>query len=87
MVEANVAVASALDRFEFPSCGASIPTPMPSAPKISAVCQALRHSRVPRHLDRTAIQDLLASVKDTPLSYAVNICIFSAACRKRSIRR
>ncbi len=30
---------------------------------------------MPRYLDRTAIQDLLAAVKNTPMSYAVNLHI------------
>ena len=75
MVEANEAVASMLDRFEVPFMRRIHPDPDASTAKNVARFVKLCGLKVPRHLDRHAIQDLLTAVKDTPMSYAVNLHI------------
>jgi len=81
MVEANVAVASALDRFGIPFMRRIHPDPDAVSTKNISRFVKLCGIRVPRHLDRSAIQDLLASVKNTPLSYAVNMYVLRSMQR------
>lgn len=72
MVEANEAVAGLLDRFRIPFLRRIHPAPdAQSAKNLSRFIKLFR-MKVPRVLDRHAIQDLLESVKGTPLSYAIN---------------
>jgi ribonuclease R len=75
MVEANEAVASLLDRFGVPFMRRIHPDPDAITQKNLGRFVKLCGLKVPRHLDRHAIQDLLAAVKNTPMSYAVNLHI------------
>jgi ribonuclease R len=72
MVEANEAVAGLLDRFRVPFLRRIHPAPDAQSAKNLGRFIKLFRMKVPRVLDRRAIQDLLDSVKDTPLSYAIN---------------
>lgn len=72
MVEANDAVASLLDRFDVPFMRRIHPDPDAITQKNLGRFVKLAGLKIPRQLDRHVIQDLLAAVKDTPLSYAVN---------------
>jgi ribonuclease R len=81
MVEANVAVASALDRFGIPFMRRIHPDPDAVSTKNITRFVKLVGIKVPRHLDRHAIQDLLESVKDTPLAYAVNMYVLRSMQR------
>jgi ribonuclease R len=81
MVEANEAVASALDRFGVPFMRRIHPDPDAVSTKNITRFVKLCGIKVPRHLDRAAIQDLLAAVKDTPLSYAVNMYVLRSMQR------
>ncbi|MEN8128502.1 MAG: RNB domain-containing ribonuclease, partial [Planctomycetota bacterium] len=73
MVEANEAVAGLLDRFGVPFMRRIHPDPDALTTKNLGRFVRVCGLKIPRHLDRAAIQDLLASVKGTPLAYAVNI--------------
>ena len=75
MVEANEAVASLLDRFNIPFMRRIHPDPDPASTKNLTRFVKLCGMKVPRSLDRAAIQDLLAAVKGKPASYAVNMYI------------
>jgi ribonuclease R len=75
MVEANEAVASLLDRFNIPFMRRIHPDPDPASTKNLTRFVKLCGMKVPRNLDRAAIQDLLAAVKGKPASYAVNMYI------------
>jgi len=75
MVEANEAVASLLDRFNIPLMRRIHPDPDPASTKNLSRFIKLCGLKVPRQLDRAAIQDLLAAVKAKPASYAVNMYI------------
>ena len=81
MVEANDAVASALDRFGIPFMRRIHPDPDAVSTKNISRFVKLCGIKVPRHLDRAAIQDLLAAVKDTPLSHAVNMYVLRSMQR------
>ncbi len=72
MVEANDAVASLLDRFGVPFMRRIHPDPDAMTQKNLGRFVKMCGLKIPRHLDRHVIQDLLAAVKDTPMSYAVN---------------
>ena len=73
MVEANEAVASLLDRFNVPFMRRIHPDPDAITSKNLGRFVKICGLKVPRQLDRNAIQDLLAAVKNTPLSYALNM--------------
>ena len=75
MVEANEAVAGLLDRFGVPFMRRIHPAPDAAAAKNLGRFVRVCGLKIPRHLDRAAMQDLLATVKGTPLSYAVNMTI------------
>lgn len=75
MVEANDTVAAALDRFGVPFMRRIHPPPDGVSLKNVSRFVKLCGLRVPRTLDRAAIQGLLSSVVDTPMSYAVNMYI------------
>jgi len=72
MVEANEAVAGLLDRFRVPFLRRIHPAPDAQSAKNLGRFIKLFRMKVPRVLYRRAIQDLLESVKGTPLSYAIN---------------
>jgi ribonuclease R len=75
MVEANEAVAALLDRFGVPFIRRIHPDPdslsLTGLSHFIKVCGF----KVPRRLDRTTIQDLLATVKGTDLSYPINLVV------------
>ncbi|MBL7214421.1 MAG: ribonuclease R [Phycisphaerae bacterium] len=73
MVEANEAVAGLLDRFGVPFMRRIHPDPDAITSKNLGRFVKICGLKVPRHLNRNAIQDLLAAVKNTPLSYALNM--------------
>lgn len=81
MVEANVAVASALDRFGIPFMRRIHPDPDAVSTKNISRFVKLCGIKVPRHMDRQAIQDLLSAVKETPLAYAVNMYVLRSMQR------
>ena len=73
MVEANEAVASLLDRFDVPFMRRIHPAPDAFTTTNLVRFVKLCGLKVPRHLDRSAIQDLLAAVRGTSAEYAVNM--------------
>ncbi len=75
MVETNEAVAALLDRFNIPFMRRIHPDPDPTSVKNLGRFVKLCGLKVPRHLDRAAIQDLLAAAKGKSCSYAVNVYI------------
>ncbi|MCD6393154.1 MAG: ribonuclease R [Planctomycetes bacterium] len=75
MVEANEAVAALLDRFNIPFMRRIHPEPDPTSVKNLGRFVKLCGLKVPRKLDRAAIQDLLAAAKGKSSSYAVNVYI------------
>ena len=81
MVEANEAVASVLDRFGVPFMRRIHPEPAPAGVKELGRFVRLCGLKVPRRLDRAAMQDLLAAVKGTNYSYAVNLHILKSLQR------
>jgi len=81
MVEANEAVAALLDRFGVPFMRRIHPEPEPVGMKNLGKFVKLSGLKVPRSLDRAAIQDLLAAVKGTSKSYAVNTYILRSLQR------
>ena len=75
MVEANEAVASLLDRLNVPFMRRIHPEPDSLSMKnLSQLVRALGFS-MPRTPDRTSIQNLLAAVKDTDFSLAINLAV------------
>lgn len=81
MVEANEAVAALLDRFGVPFMRRIHPEPEPAGMKNLGRFVKLAGLKVPRSLDRAAIQDLLAAVKGTSKSYAVNTYVLQSLQR------
>lgn len=75
MVEANEAVAGLLDRFGVAFMRRIHPEPDAITTKNLGRFVRVCGLKIPRHLDRAAIQDLLAAVKETPLSHAVNLYV------------
>jgi len=75
MVEANEAVAVLLDRFNIPFMRRIHPDPDSLTIKNLAGFVRVCGLKVPRALDRHAIQSLLDSVKGTPYSFAVNMTV------------
>jgi ribonuclease R len=75
MVEANEAVASLLDRFDVPFMRRIHPDPDAGPTKNLGRFVRVCGFKMPRHLDRSAIQDLLNAVKNTPLSYAISMYV------------
>jgi len=73
MVEANEAVASLLDRFNTPFMRRIHPEPDSSRVKNLGRFVKICGLKIPRTLDRAAIQDLLAAVKGTSYSYPINL--------------
>lgn len=81
MVEANEAVASLLDRFNVPFMRRIHPDPDAFTTQNLARFVKLCGLKVPRQMDRTAIQDLLAAVKGTAAEYAVNMHVLRSMQR------
>jgi len=75
MVEANEAVASVLDKLDVPFMRRIHPEPDPFSMKnLAKLVKSLGFS-MPRQPDRSAIQNLLAAVKDTDGAAAVNLAV------------
>jgi len=75
MVEANEAVASLLDRLNVPFMRRIHPEPdVMSMKNLTRLIRAFGFT-MPRNPDRKVIQDLLAAVKDTDCSFAVNLAV------------
>lgn len=81
MVEANEAVASIMDRFNIPFIRRIHPDPDSSKVKELGSFVKICGLKLPRHLDRAAIQDLLQSVKGTGRSYAINLHVLRSLQR------
>jgi ribonuclease R len=81
MVEANEAVAALLDRFKVPFMRRIHPDPDILSTKNLSRFVSLCGIKLPRHLDRKAIQDLLAKVKDTPAELAINLHVLRSLSR------
>ncbi len=75
MVEANEAVAALFDRLRRPVLRRIHPAPDPTSAKPLAAFVRAAGFRVPPDLSRRDLQDLLAKVKGTPASYAVNLAV------------
>jgi ribonuclease R len=75
MIESNDAVASLLDRLDVPCMRRVHPEPDALSQKNLAKLLRAMGFPAPRSLDRTAIQNLLASVKDADRSLAVNLVV------------
>ena len=75
MVEANDAVASLLDRLNIPFIRRIHPEPDALSMKNLAQLVRAFGYHLPRNPDRTAIQDLLATVKDKDCSFAINLVV------------
>jgi len=75
MVEANEAVARALDRADVRYLRRVHPDPGPTAGgQLQTFCRACGHG-LPKEFSREAIQNLLAAVRGKPESYAVNLAV------------
>jgi ribonuclease R len=81
MVEANEAVASLLDRFNIPFMRRIHPDPDAFTTQKLGRFVKLCGLKVPKRLDRGAIQDLLAAVKDTPAAFALNMHVLRSMQR------
>jgi len=81
MVEANEAVAAMLDRFGVPFMRRIHPDPDAFTTQNLGRFIKLCGMKVPKQLDRAAIQDLLAAVKDTPAEFAVNMHVLRSMQR------
>jgi len=75
MVEANEAVAVLLDRFNVPFLRRIHPDPDSITMKNLSSFVRVCGFKIPKALDRRAIQSLLDSVKGTPYSFAVNMTV------------
>ena len=75
MVEANEAVASLLDRLNIKFMRRIHPEPDSLSMKNLAKLLRAFGVSLPRNPDRTAIQDLLAAVKDADCSFGVNLAV------------
>ncbi|MCK4999434.1 MAG: ribonuclease R [Anaerohalosphaera sp.] len=72
MVEANEAVASLLDRFNVPFMRRIHPDPEPAKSKEMGRFVKICGFKLPRKMDRFALQDILKTAKGTSYSYAIN---------------
>ena len=72
MVEANEAAASLLDRFNVPFMRRIHPDPEPAKMKEMGKLVKICGMKLPKKLDRAAMQDILDAVKGTSASYAIN---------------
>ncbi len=81
MVEANEAVARLLDSIGVPFIRRTHPEPDPKASdKLKVFLSACGH-KLPSEMDRFSLQALLASVKDKPEAFAVNLAILRSLTR------
>jgi len=81
MVEANEAVARLLDRLNVPFLRRTHPEPeIQGSERLRQFVQVAGH-RLPKVLDRHAIQALLKSVKGTPEEFAINLAVLKSLTR------
>ncbi len=81
MVEANEAVARLLNNLDLPFLRRTHPTPGPeNHEKLRAFAQVSGY-KLPKDLDRHAIQALLAGVKGKPEAFSVNIAVLRSLTR------
>jgi ribonuclease R len=81
MVEANEAVARLLDSLDVPFIRRIHPEPEPQgAERLRHFAQATGY-KLPKIMDRKAIQALLASVKGKPESFAINLAVLKSLNR------
>jgi ribonuclease R len=81
MVEANEAVARLLDSLSVPFIRRIHPEPeRDSSDRLRRFVSAAGH-RIPKDLDRKAIQSLLASVRGKPEAFAVNLAVLKSLSR------
>ncbi len=81
MVEANEAVAALFDRFGIPFMRRIHPDPDSLSTKNLSRFIRVCGIKIPRRLDRAAIQDLLKTVKGAPNSFAINLAILRSLAR------
>jgi ribonuclease R len=81
MVEANEAVAALFDRFGIPFMRRIHPEPDSLSIKNLSRFIRICGFKIPRRLDRNAIQDLLKSVKGRPEAFAINITVLRSLAR------
>jgi ribonuclease R len=81
MVEANEAVARALDSTHTPFLRRIHPTPEPESGERLKHFVEVAGFRLPKDLDRKAIQSLLASVRGKPQSFTINLAVLKSLTR------
>ncbi|HEY1922589.1 MAG TPA: ribonuclease R [Tepidisphaeraceae bacterium] len=81
MVEANEAVARLLDSIDVPFLRRTHPEPEPDSGARLKHFVEVAGFRLPKDLDRKAIQSLLASVKGKPQSFTINLAILKSLTR------
>jgi ribonuclease R len=81
MVEANEAVARLLNSLDVPFLRRTHPTPGPENHERLRSFATVTGKKLPKELDRHAIQALLASVKGKPEAFATNIAVLRSLTR------
>jgi ribonuclease R len=81
MVEANEAVARLLDSIQVPFLRRTHPEPDPESGSRLKSFVEVAGFRLPKELDRKALQSLLASVKGKPQSFAINLAVLKSLTR------
>ncbi len=81
MVEANEAVARVLDSVDVPFLRRTHPTPEASGSEKLRNFVQIAGFKLPKDLDRKAIQQLLASVKGKPESFAISLAVLKSLTR------
>jgi len=81
MVEANEAVARALDSTHTPFLRRIHPTPEPESGERLKHFVEVAGFKLPKDLDRKAIQSLLASVRGKPQSFTINLAVLKSLTR------
>ncbi len=81
MVEANEAVARLLNSVDVPFLRRTHPEPEPQGTeRLRTFVQVAGH-KLPKQLDRKAVQQLLASVKGKPEAFAINLAVLKSLTR------
>lgn len=81
MVEANEAVARLLDSIDVPFLRRTHPEPDPDSGSRLKHFVEVAGFRLPKDLDRKALQNLLASVKGKPQSFTINLAVLKSLTR------
>src|SRR6202453_760025 len=81
MVEAKEAVARALDSTQTPFLRRIHPTPEPESGERLKHFVEVAGFKLPKDLDRKAIQSLLASVRGKPQSFTINLAVLKSLTR------